>query len=142
MFWLLAIFSYTSASHVTGQSDWIHFSSYLVSDKECMLEKLDLSFMFFFFRQYRSDFPLLLAGGWETFPYLLSKRFFLSQALKLLPSHFLTNSLRLLCTDAWCDFQSLHSADEKAGGLQLSVNIWPVAIIWVYLAFVTILADH
>lgn len=112
-----------------------------------MLEKLDFSFMAFFFGQYRSDFPPAVsissvAGGQERFPCLLAKGFFVSKTLKLLPAHFLVNSLSLLCAHAWCDFQSLHSADEKAAGLQLSVNIWAVAITWVYLGFVRMLADH
>lgn len=87
-----------------------------------MLEKLDFSFMAFFFGQYRSDFPPAVsissvAGGQERFPCLLAKGFFVSKTLKLLPAHFLVNSLSLLCAHAWCDFQSLHSADEKAAGL-------------------------
>lgn len=49
MFWLLAIFSYThtSAPDITGQVDWIRFSSYLVSHEGMRAEKAHFSLLLF-----------------------------------------------------------------------------------------------
>lgn len=148
MFWLPAIFSYAPASDITGQSAWIHFSSYLSSDKGVHAGEKKKLFSSFF-QWYKSHLPPAVsissvAGRWEAFPYFSRGFFFffLSLTLKHIPVNFLINSLSLLYADAWCDVPSLCSAARSGAGLRLSVGIWLVAVSGVHGAFVRKLAGH
>lgn len=149
MFWLPAIFSYAPASDITGQSDWIHFSSYLSSDKGVHAGKKKKKTHFFFFISMiqisfaTCCFHIQRSRETGSVPILLQRVFFfLSLTLKHIPVNFLINSLSLLYADAWCDVPSLCSAAGSGAGLRLSVGIWLVAVSGVHGTFVRKLAGH
>lgn len=147
MFWLPAIFSYAPASDITGQSAWIHFSSYLSSDKGVHAGEKKNFFLLSFndtnlICHLLFPYPAQQGDGKRSHTSLEAFFFFLSLTLKHIPVNFLINSLSLLYADAWCDVPSLCSAARSGAGLRLSVGIWLVAVSGVHGAFVRKLAGH